>query len=153
VGCVELTATLVARGPAAAIVLDDEQVAAIAEGAKRFAVRATVNGYSWRTTVTRMRGETLLGLSREVRESAGVQAGDTVDVAIQLDTTPREVDVPEALASALARDLTAKAAFAALAFTHRKEYARGVRDAKRQDTRERRVTQALEMLREGKTLR
>jgi len=153
VGSVELTTTLVARGPAAAIVLGDKQAAAIGEGAKRFPVRATVNGYSWRTTVTPMGGETLLGLNRAVRESAGVQAGDTVEVAIELDTAPREVDVPEALARALAGDPSAKATFEALAFTHRKEYARWVADAKRSDTREGRVTQALEMLRDGKTLR
>jgi hypothetical protein len=152
-GSVRLTTTLVARGPAAAIVLDDEQVAAVGEGARRFPVRATVNGYSWRTTVATMHGETLLGLNRAVRESAGVQAGDAVEVAIELDTAPREVDVPEALARALAGDPVAKAAFEALAFTHRKEYARWVGDAKRQETRDRRVTRALEMLREGKTLR
>jgi hypothetical protein len=161
VGSIELTATLVARGPAAAIVLADEQAAAIGEGVKRFPVRASVNGYSWRTTVTPMGGETLLGLHRAVRESAGVQAGDTVEVALELDTAPREVDVPaprevdvpEALARALAGDPAAKATFEALAFTHRKEYARWVADAKRLETRARRVAQALEMLRDGKTLR
>ena len=152
-GSVRLTTTLVARGPAAAIVLDDEQVAAIGEGPKRFPVRATVNGYSWRTTVAPMHGETLLGLNRAVRESADVQAGDTVEVAIELDTAAREVDVPEALARALAGAPAAKAAFEALAFTHRKEYARWVADAKRQETRDRRVTRALEMLHEGKKLR
>jgi hypothetical protein len=152
-GSARLTTTLVARGPAAAIVLADEQVAAIGEGARRFPVRATVNGYTWRTTVATMHGETLLGLNRAVRESAGVQAGDAVEVAIELDTAPREVDVPEALARALAGDPVAKAAFEALAFTHRKEYARWVGDAKRQETRDRRVTRALERLREGKKLR
>ncbi|MGA9860258.1 MAG: DUF1905 domain-containing protein, partial [Solirubrobacteraceae bacterium] len=75
-GSLTLTAELVPRGPAAAFVLDDEQVAVVGEGAKRFPVLATVNGYSWRTTVTRMRGEFLVGLNRAVRESAGVQAGD-----------------------------------------------------------------------------
>ena len=144
---------LVARGPAAAIVLGDEQAAAVGEGTKRFPVRATVNGYSWRTAVPPIASETLLGLNRAVRESAGVQAGDTVEVAIELDTAPREVDVPEALASALAGDPAAKVTFEALALTHRKEYARWVADAKRPETRERRVTQALEMLRDGKTLR
>lgn len=150
-GSVHITTTLVARGPAAAVVLDDEQVAAVGEGAKRFPVRATVKGYGWHTTVTPMRGETLLGLNREVRESAGVQAGDTVDLAIELDTAPREVDVPEALASALAADNAAKTAFEALAFTHRKEFARWVTDAKREETRDRRVSQAIQMLHEGKT--
>lgn len=151
-GALALKTELVERGPAAAVVLDDAQVTAIGEGAKRFPVRATVNGYCWRTTVTRMRGEFLLGLNREVRESAGVKAGDTVDVTIELDTEPREVEVPESLASALDGDPAAKAAFEGLAFTHRKEYARWVADAKREETRDRRVIRALEMLRGGKTL-
>ncbi len=151
-GSVHLTTTLVARGPAAAVVLDDEQVGTVGEGAKRFPVRATVNGYSWRTTVTRMRGEFLLGLNREVRESAGVDAGDTVEVAIELDAAPREVEVPKALASALAAHPAAAARFEALAYTHRKEYARWIAEAKREQTRDRRVEQAVTMLREGKTL-
>lgn len=151
-GALSLKTKLVERGPAAAVVLDDAQVATIGEGAKRFPVRATVNGYSWRTSVAPMRGEFLLGLNREVRESAGVKAGDTVGVAIELDTEPREVEVPELLASALADDPAAKAAFDGLAFTHRKEYARWVAEAKREETRERRVARALEMLRAGKTL-
>lgn len=152
-GSVRLTTTLAARGPAAAVVLDDAQVAAIGEGAKRFPVRATINGYSFRTTVTRMRGEFLLGLNREVRESAGAEAGDTVEVAIELDTEPREVDVPEALATALADDAAARATFDALSFTHRKEYARWVAEAKRAETRDRRVAKALEELRMGKRVR
>lgn len=151
-GALELKTQLVARGPAAAVVLDDDQVAAIGEGAKRFPVRATVNGYTWRTTVTRMRGEFLLGLNREVRESAGVKAGDKVEVAIELDTDQREVEIPEALARALSAAPDARAAFKRLAFTHRKEYARWVAEAKREETRDRRVARALQMLCEGQTL-
>jgi hypothetical protein len=150
-GSIEFTTTLEPRGPAAAIILDEAQVAAVGEGAKRFPVLATVNGYSWRTTVVRMRGEFLLGLSKAVREAAGVKAGDTVQAAVELDTAPREVDVPAALAAALASDPSARAAYDALAFTHRKEYARWIEEAKREETRRRRVSQALEMLREGKT--
>jgi len=111
-----------------------------------------VNGYVWRTTITRMRGEFLLGLSRAVREAAGVDAGDTVEVELALDTAPREVDVPEALSEALAGDPIAAAAFVGLAFTHRKEYARWIDEAKRDETRLRRIARALEMLHEGKTL-
>ncbi len=148
-----MTTTLVPRGPAAAIVLDDEQVAAVGEGAKRFPVRATVNGYSWRTTLFRMRGEFLVGLNREVRTAAGVEAGDGVKVMLELDTEPREVEVPEALASALAADATVRAAFDGLSFTHRKEYARWITEAKRPETRDRRVNQALERLRQRQPLR
>jgi len=150
-GSVGFTATLVPRGPAAAVVLDDENVAAVGEGARRFPVVATVNGYTWRTTVTRMRGEFLLGLNRAVRQKAGVEAGDTVDVRLELDTAPREVEVPQALTDALAEDPAARAAFDRLSYTHRKEYARCIAEAKRDETRNRRVAQALEMLRQGKT--
>jgi hypothetical protein len=150
-GSVRFTATLVPRGPAAAVVLDSKQVAAVGEGAKRFPVVATVNGYTWRTTITRMRGEFLLGLSRAVRQEAGVEAGDTVDVNVELDTAPREVEVPAALAKALSEDSEARATFDQLAYTHRKEYARWIDEAKRDETRQRRLAKALEMLRQGKT--
>ena len=103
-GSLELSTVLQKRGPAAAVVLDEAQVAAIGEGKKRFPVVATINGYTWRTTVTRMGGEFLLGLNKEVRQGAGAEAGDTVDVAVALDTEERTVDVPEALARALAGD-------------------------------------------------
>ena len=151
-GSIHLTAALVPRGPAAAVVLDDDHVAVVGEGAKRFPVRATINGYSWRTTVTRMRGEFLLGLSREVREGARVEAGDRVEVDIELDLAPREVEVPAALADALATSPTSRSAFDALAYTHRKEFARWISEAKGEDTRRRRVEKALAMLQEGTTL-
>ncbi|HEX3462112.1 MAG TPA: YdeI/OmpD-associated family protein [Acidimicrobiales bacterium] len=145
-------AELQARGHAAAVVLDDDQVAVVGEGAKRFPVVATVNGTTWRTSVARMGGEFLLGLNREVRERADVRAGDEVDVSIELDVVPRTVEVPEALAIALAADPKAQTTFENLAFTHRKEFARWIAEAKREETRERRVQRALDMIREGKTI-
>jgi hypothetical protein len=151
-GVITFQAQLQPRGPAAAVILDDAQVAAVGAGAKRFPVVATVNGYTWRTSVTRMKGEFLLGLSREIREGAGVQAGDDVDVTLELDTAPRVVEVPEPLAAALAANPDAAAVFGRLAYTHQKEFARWVSEAKREETRDRRVQQALEMLRTGQTL-
>jgi len=150
-GAIQIRALLQPRGPAAAVVLDDAQVAVVGEGARRFPVVATVNGYTWRTSVARMGGEFLLGLNKEVRQGAGVEAGDEVDVTVELDTAPREVEVPEALAAALAADPQAKASFEDMAFTHRKEYARWIAEAKQQETRQRRVQRALEMIRAGKT--
>jgi hypothetical protein len=150
-GAIHFRAPLQPRGPAAAVVLDDAQVAAVGEGAKRFPVVATINGYTWRTSVTRMGGEFLLGLNKEVRQGAGVEAGDEVDVSVELDTAPREVEVPEALAAALAADPRAKASFEHMAFSHRKEYARWIAEARQEETRQRRVRQALEMIRAGKT--
>jgi hypothetical protein len=143
--------TLEPRGPAAAVILEDDQAAAVGEGRKAFPVRATINGYTWAGRVSRMGGESLLGLRREVRTAAGVEAGDEVTVTVALDEAPREVEVPPALADALAADAYAKAAFDGLAFTHRKEFARWIDEAKKEQTRSRRVEQALQMLHEGKT--
>jgi hypothetical protein len=151
-GQIEIRTTLQKRGPAAAIVLDDDQVATVGEGAKRFPVVATINDHTWRTSVARMHGEFLVGLNRQVREAAGVQAGDEVTLSLALDTAPREVEVPPALARALEGEPALRAHFDGLAFTHRKEFARWIAEAKREETRERRVTRALEMLREGSTL-
>lgn len=149
-GAINFTAVLQPRGPAAAVVLAESQVAAVGEGAKRFPVVATVNGYTWRTSVARMGGEYLVGLNRQVREAAGVQAGDEVDVVLALDVEPRTVEVPPPLAEALARDPEAQAAFDAMAYTHRKEYARWIDEAKRDTTRQRRVEDAIERIRAGK---
>jgi Domain of unknown function (DUF1905)/Bacteriocin-protection, YdeI or OmpD-Associated len=113
------------------VVLDDAQVAVAGEGARRFPVVATVNGHTWRTSVARIGGQFLVGLNREVREGAGVQAGDEAEVTIGLDQAPREVEVPTALAEALAADPQAAASFDRMAFTDRKEYARWIAEAKR----------------------
>jgi len=150
-GALTFTATLLPRGNACAIVLTDDQAATIGEGAKRFPVVVTVNGHSWRTSVARMNGESLIGFSREVRALTGVADGDVVTATVALDLEPRTVEVPEALAAALAADRAAAAAYERLAYTHRKEFARWIAEAKRAETRERRVIQAIEMLHEGRT--
>jgi uncharacterized protein YdeI (YjbR/CyaY-like superfamily) len=111
----------------------------------------TINGHTLHLSVTRMRGEFLLGLSKANREAAGIRAGDEITLELELDSAPREVDVPESLAAALAVDSTAQRAFDKLAFTHRKEFARWIEEAKREETRERRVIKAIEMLHAGQT--
>jgi hypothetical protein len=125
-------------------------VAELGEGAKRFPVKATVAGHTWRGSVARMRGEFLLGMSKAVRGAAGVEAGDEVAVELELDAEERTIEVPPALAEALAGDAAARAGFDGLAYTHRKEYARWIAEAKKEETRERRVAKALEQLRAGK---
>ena len=143
-----LTTTLEPRGPAAAIVLTDDQVATLG-GGKRAAVRVSIADRTARLRLAVMGGENLIGLSKAARAELAVETGDEVTVTIELDETPREVDVPADLAAALAADPAAAAAFEGLAFSHRKEYAVWVADAKREETRLRRVAQAIDRLREG----
>lgn len=150
-GWLTITSELLPRGPAAAFVLTDEQVQAVGEGAKRFPVRAIINGHELRLSVARMGGEYLLGLSKANRQAAVVTAGDTVELQLELDAAPREVSTPPALARALAANLPARQAFDGLAYTHRKEFARWIEEAKREETRERRVAKTIEMLHAGQT--
>jgi len=91
-----------------------EVVAGLGQG-QRPPVRVTIGDYSYRTTVARMGGQFLISLSAENRAAAGVAAGDEVDVDLELDDAPREVEVPADLAAALARDDAARAAFDSLA--------------------------------------
>lgn len=149
-GTLRLRATLEPRGPAGAIVLTDEQVAGLG-GGKTPPVQVTVNGVTAEARVGRRGGENLLGFSKKLRSELGVEIGQTLDVIIALDAGPRTIEVPAALAEALAGDASAKAAFEALAPSHRKEFARWVGEAKRAQTQQSRVQQTLQMLRQGRT--
>lgn len=108
-------------------------------GKKRPAVRVTLSGYTYRSTVAAYGDVFMLPLAQEHREAAGVKAGDQVEVTLELDTEPRTVEVPDDLAAALAARPGARAAFDALAYSARKEHVRQVETARAQETRERRI--------------
>jgi hypothetical protein len=117
-------------------------------GAARPPVRGTVNGTPLRTRLMVYGGVTYLGLTKAVRAAAGIELGDAVEVELELDDAPREVDVPAELATVLGSE-GLRDTYDALAFTHRREYAEWVGTAKRAETRERRAARAAEMLRAG----
>ncbi|MBY4127423.1 DUF1905 domain-containing protein [Rhodococcus fascians] len=142
----QLTTVLESRGPAAAIVLTDEQVASLGS-TKTPPVRFTIGGQTVAGRIGRMGGENLLGLNKSVRATLGVEAGDTVDVSIELDAEPRTVELPAELATALDAEPGVRAAFDALSPSKRKEHARSVADAKRDDTRDRRIAAIVQALR------
>jgi hypothetical protein len=118
-------------------------------GSARAPVAGTVNGTAFRTRLAVYGGVTYLGFPRPVREAAAIETGDTLDIELERDDVPREVEIPEALAAALAADPGARAIYDALSFTHRNEYARWIAEAKREDTRQRRTTRAIAMLLAG----
>ncbi|HTZ42471.1 MAG TPA: YdeI/OmpD-associated family protein [Jatrophihabitans sp.] len=113
---------------------------------RREPVRGTVNGVPYRARLSVYGGYSYLGFTAAIRKQAGVELGDLLDIEIEADPEPRVVRLPDALAAALQADAEAKAAFDRLAFTHRKEYAGWVADAKRQQTQERRVAQVLQRI-------
>jgi hypothetical protein len=126
-----------------------EEIVTALGGGNRPRVRVTLAGYSYQTTVARMRGEFVFPVSAAVREQAGVAAGDTLDIEIELDDIPRELDIPAELASALKQNPRAGAAFDALSYTNKKRHATAIDSAKAEETRQRRLAKVLEELTAG----
>lgn len=122
-----------------------EVVEALGQG-KRPKVVVTLKRYTYRSTVAVMRGKFLIPLAKEHRASIGVKDGETVSVTLDLDMAPREVAVPDDLAAAL-EAAGLRATFDALAFTHRKEHVRAIEEAKKPETRLKRIEKAVEMVR------
>src|SRR3954449_1422567 len=118
-------------------------------GQARPPVCGTVNGTPIRGRLAVYGGRTYLGLRREIREAAGIEPGAAVDVVLELDDVPREVQVPAELEAVLAGGGALRATFDALSFTHRREYAEWVGGAKRRQTRDARAASAAQMLRDG----
>lgn len=139
--------TLEPQGPATAIELSDEQVAELG-GGKRAPVTVTVGSRAARLRLAVMGGRNLIGLSKAARAELGVEIGDTIEADIELDAAERTVEVPEDLAAALDAENGLRAAFDALPHSSRKEQVRSVADAKRPETRERRIARVLDALRE-----
>ncbi|HEY7283058.1 MAG TPA: YdeI/OmpD-associated family protein [Actinomycetota bacterium] len=131
-----------------AVVVPDEVVAALGGGV-RARVKGTLNGVGFRSNLMRYGGVVWLGVHKATMEAAGVSHGAPVTVELEPDDAPRVVEVPAALQTALDADPDARARFEGLSFTHRKEFARWVADAKRDETRDRRVSETIERLKAG----
>ena len=124
-----------------------EAVEAMGKG-KKPPVVVRLKGYSYRSTVAAYGDVFMLPLSQEHRAAAGVQAGDLVEVTIELDTEPRTVEVPEDLAAELTKH-GIREAFDALAPSTRTEHVRQVESAKAEETRNRRIAKIVDGLRKG----
>jgi hypothetical protein len=116
-------------------------------GRVRAPVLVTVNGHTWRSTVMRYGERYYLPVNRANREAAGVAAGDAVTVDLESDDAPRTVAVPDDLAAALDQAPGARDAFDAMSFSHRREWVEWVTEAKRPETRERRIRGVVEQVR------
>ncbi len=129
--------------------IPDADVAALGGGG-RPKVKVTMQGYEFRSSIARMGGEYWLGVSAERRSAAGVQAGDLVELEIELDQAERTVDVPDDLAAALAAEPAAQAFFDGLSVSNRKWHVLQVEGAKTAETRARRIGKSVQMLAEGR---
>ena len=119
-------------------------------GRARPPVKVTIRGHTWRTTPGVYGGVGHIVVNRAVKAATGVDAGDRVRVRMELDTEPRKVAVPADLRAALRDDPAALSTFDTLSFTHQREYVEWVEEAKRPETRARRVASTVERISAGK---
>jgi hypothetical protein len=119
-------------------------------GRAKVPVEVTINGYTWRSTVGNRGGIQYIVVNAEARRNAGVKAGDFVTITLEPDTEKREVEVPVALQKALGMKLTQR--LNSLSFTHKKEFVVWYSEAKKEDTRARRVEKMKQMLSSGQVI-
>jgi hypothetical protein len=143
------TKILAAGKTAAGIEVPAKVVEGLASG-KVPLVRVTINGYTYPSAVAVMGGNFMVGVSNANRQAAGVAAGDTVDVDIEVDTQPRVLALPDDLAKALDRDAKAKKVFEGLSNSKKQRLVLPVANGKTSETRQRNIDKALAALREGK---
>lgn len=134
---------------ATGIEIPEEIVEALGVG-KRPPITVTINGFTYRSTVAVMGGRFMVGVSAENRVGAGVEGGDTVDVDVELDTQPREVDVPADLAAALDKEPKARSTFEGLSNSNKGWHVSQVTGAKTEETRKRRIGRSVAALKEGR---
>lgn len=112
---------------------------------KKPGVIVTVNGYTYLSTVAVMKGNYMIAFSSAHRKNSGIKAGDSLQVTLELETTPRIVETPELLAATLKKNQLVET-FEKLAPSKRKEFARQVNDAKTDDTKIRRIAKIIDIL-------
>jgi bacteriocin resistance YdeI/OmpD-like protein/uncharacterized protein DUF1905 len=127
----------------------EDVVAGLGSG-RRPAVTVRLKEHTYRSTVASMGGRFMVGVSAENRVAAGVAAGDEVEVELTLDTKPREVELPDDFAAALAAEPAAEAFFATMSYSDRRWHVLNVEGAKKPETRTRRVEKSVAMLKAGK---
>jgi hypothetical protein len=115
----------------------------------RVPVRGTINGFPFRSSLMPMGGCHRMVVNKALREGAGVEAGDTVEIVMERDEDERTIDPPPALKKELAKSKAARANWDKLSFTHKKEMAHAITGAKQEETRARRLTKITQILKTG----
>ena len=128
-------------------VLVPDDVAEKAKLAYRARVRGTIDGVAYRSSLMKYSGRFHMGVHKATLAAAGVKAGDTVAIAIELDDEPLPGDtLPAELVAAFRKDARARAAWEKLAPSHRREHVKAIDEAKKPETRKTRIERTLKML-------
>ncbi|WP_433016967.1 YdeI/OmpD-associated family protein [Kribbella sp. CA-294648] len=133
-----------APGGGAYVEVPGEVIAALGGGG-RIPVQATFDGIAYRGSIVSMGGCLALGILKQIRGELGKGPGDPVTVTVERDTAERTIEVPADLAEAL-QAAGVREAFDALSFSHRREHVKAIEEARKPETRARRIAKAVEMI-------
>jgi len=123
-------------------------------GSKRPRVKAMIEGVPYLGLLTRMGGpDHMLIILKGIREQIGKTFGDEIQVSVELDAEEQVVEIPKDLMKELKKDKEAQTFFDKLSYTHKKEYVKWIEEAKKEETRKRRVLKTIEMLKKGNKTR
>jgi hypothetical protein len=115
-------------------------------GKVRAPVKVTLNGYTYRSTICSMGNGSSIPLRRSNREAAGLEGGEKLNVTLQLDEEQREVKPPAPLVKALKAAPPALDRWHELSYSHQREYAEAIEEARKPETRARRIEDAVRMI-------
>lgn len=115
-------------------------------GKIRAPVKVTLNGYTYRSTIAPMGDTMCIPLRRSNREAAGLEGGETLDVRLELDTDKREVTPPADFVKALKAAPPAWDRWQELSYSHQREYVEALEQAKKPETRARRLENAIQAI-------
>ena len=138
------------EGSSAAALKPPFDVVEVFQRKGRVPVKGTINGFPFRSSLMNMGDGHMMVVNADLRAGAKCKAGDTVSVVMELDAEKRTVELPADLKKIIHADPATKEAWAKLAFTHQKEHVRAIEDAKRPETREKRIAAMMDMLRSKK---
>jgi hypothetical protein len=143
------TTLLLSKKTATGVQVPEEVVEKLG-GGKRPPVKVSINGYTYPNTIAVMNGVYMLSVSAEVREKTGVKSGDKIEVQLEHDTQPREVEVPADLQKVLSKNTSAKKFFETLSNSNKKRFTIPIEQAKTPETRTRRIEKAVAELSQQK---
>jgi Bacteriocin-protection, YdeI or OmpD-Associated/Domain of unknown function (DUF1905) len=115
----------------------------------RVPIRGTLNGKPYRSSLMNMGDGHMMPVRKSLQQACNVKAGDVVPWTVEHDVDERTIEAPEPLVDEFKKNKAARETWDKLSFTHKREYAEWLTGAKKEETRERRITKAIEMLSAG----
>ena len=113
-------------------------------GAKRVKVKAKFDNIEYRGSIVKMGGPChMIGITKDIRKKLGKEPGDIISVEVEKDEEERVVEVPEDFVKLMEENLEAKEFYETLSYSGKRKYVNWINSAKKAETREKRIAEAI----------